>query len=176
MVAEEFKALLRRVEVEFQNSLEEITLTKDLPKLSLPTGSLENLRAGSRLRVFRWVARKLIEKGIARPVDEVVDRKNILKLRWKEKSNPSELQPLPEYFYLRVKDLPFERDEILPDLMDIHALRLNKLMSLAAKRISPTILENLTAEEKVFYQTLLSLVNAWFEFIEPRGGGRWVKS
>ena len=54
--------------------------------------------------------------------------------------------------------------------MDIHALRLNKLMSLAAKRISPTILENLTAEEKVFYQTLLSLVNAWFEFIEPRGG------
>jgi len=170
MVAEEFRALLRRVEVEFQNSLEEIVLLKDLQKLSLPSGTLENLRAGSRLRVFRWAAKKLIEKGIAKPVDEIMDRKNILKLGWKEKNNPSELQPLPEYFYLRVRDLRPEKDEILPDLMDIHALRLNKLMNLAAKRISPTILENLTAEEKVFYQTLLSLVNTWFKFIEPGGG------
>ena len=171
MVAGEFEALLRRVEVEFQNSLEEITLSKDLQKLSLPTGALENLRAGSRLRVFRWVAEKLIEKGIAKPVDEIMDRKNILKLRWKEKNNPSELQPLPEYFYLRTRDLPSNRDEILPDLMDIHALRLGKLMNLAAKRISPTILENLTAEEKVFYQTILSIVNVWLKFIEPKGDG-----
>lgn len=169
LVAEEFKALLRRVEVEFQNSLEEVILSKDLQKLSLPSGTLENLRAGSRLRVFRWVAKKLIEKGIAKPVDEIMDRKNILKLRWKEKNNPSELQPLPEYFYLRVRDLLSERDDVLPDLMDIHALRLNKLMNLAAKRISPTLLENLTAEEKVFYQTLLSLVNTWFKFVEPGG-------
>ena len=170
MVAEEFKNLLRRVEVEFRNSLDEITLLKDLQRLSLPSGTLENLRAGSRLRVFRWVAKKLIERGIAKPVDELMDRKNILKLCWREKNNPSELQPLPEYFYLKIRDLMFEREEILPDLMDIHALRLKKLMSLAAKRVSPTILENLTAEEKVFYETLLSLVNAWFEFIEPRGG------
>ncbi len=95
--------------------------------------------------------------------------KAILQLRWKEKSEPAELQPLPSYFYLRVRgEVSRENSELLPHLRDIFSLRLAKMMSFAAKRIPASMVENLTAEEKVFYEHLLDIVNAWYGFIEVR--------
>ena len=162
---EEFREALRRVKVEFENSLEEIMLLKDIQRLNLPSGLIENLKAGTSLRIYRWAANRLIEKGLAKPVEEILDLKKVLQLRWKEKNDPGELQPLPDYFYLRVKN-ETPNDEILPHLKDIYSLRLSKIMSFAAKRIPPSMIENLTAEEEVLYEHLLGIVNVWYEFIE----------
>ena len=164
---EEFKQALRRVRVEFEHSLEEVMLLKDIQKLNLPSGLIENLRAGTSLRIYRWAADRLIEKGLAKPAEEILDLKKVLQLRWKEKNDPVELQPLPSYFYLKVKNgKPSE--EVLPHLRDIYSLRLSKIMSFAAKRIPISMIENLTAEEEVLYEHLLGIVNAWYEFIEGR--------
>ncbi|HDD42265.1 MAG TPA: DNA replication complex GINS family protein [Nitrososphaeria archaeon] len=169
VIVEGFKQALRVLEVEFENSLEEVLVLKDVQRLNLPTGAIENLKAGSSLRVYRWVAEKLFEKEVAKPAEDLLDMKTILQLRWKEKSEPAELQPLPSYFYLRVRGgVSRENSELLPHLKDIFSLRLAKMMSFAAKRIPASMVENLTAEEKVFYEHLLDIVNAWYGFIEVR--------
>lgn len=168
-VVDEFRRALKRVEVEFQNSLDEVTMVRDLQKLNLPSGVIENIRAGANLRVYRWVAEKLVEKDLAKPVSGVIDLKLVLQLRWKEKSNQAELQPLPDFFYLKVREELRENQEIIPHLKDIYSLRLSKIMSLAAKRVPRSMVENLTAEEKILYECLVSIVNAWHDFIE--GGG-----
>jgi len=171
VIVEGFKQALKMVEVEFENSLEEVLVLKDIQKLNLPSGAVENLKAGSSLRVYHWVAERLFEKEIAKPAEDLLDMKTILQLRWKEKSEPAELQPLPSYFYLRVREAASRGDsELLPHLRDIFSLRLAKMMSFAAKRIPASMIENLTAEEKVFYEHLLSMVNAWYEFIEVKKG------
>ena len=171
MIVEGFKQALKMVEVEFENSLEEVLVLKDIQKLNLPSGAVENLKAGSSLRVYHWVAERLFEKEIAKPAEDLLDMKTILQLRWKEKSEPAELQPLPSYFYLRVREAVSRGDsDLLPHLKDIFSLRLAKMMSFAAKRIPASMIENLTAEEKVFYEHLLSMVNAWYEFIEVKKG------
>ncbi|MEM4021517.1 MAG: hypothetical protein QXI18_04025, partial [Nitrososphaerota archaeon] len=95
MAAEELRRALRGVEIEYENSLEEVILLKDVQKLILPSGALEGLKAGSSLRVYHWVAEKLLEKELAKPAEDLLDVKTILQLRWREKSNPAELQPLP---------------------------------------------------------------------------------
>ena len=171
VIVEGFKQALKMVEVEFENSLEEVLVLKDIQKLNLPSGAVENLKAGSSLRVYHWVAERLFEKEIAKPAEDILDMKTILQLRWKEKSEPAELQPLPSYFYLRVREAVSRGDsDLLPHLRDIFSLRLAKMMSFAAKRIPASMIENLTAEEKVFYEHLLSMVNAWYEFIEVKKG------
>lgn len=169
-VVEEFRQALRRVEVGFRNSLEEVTMTKDLPKLILPSGVLENVRAGANIRVHRWVAEKLIEKGIARSAGEAIDLKLIRLLQWREKSSQAELQPLPEYFYLKVREESKDDHEIILYLRDIYSLRLSKIMNLAAKRVPRSMVENLTAEEKILYDCLVNLVNTWYEFTEAGKG------
>ncbi|MCX8187608.1 MAG: DNA replication complex GINS family protein [Nitrososphaeria archaeon] len=169
-VVEEFRQALRRVEVGFLNSLDEVTMVRDLPKLSLPSGVFENIRAGANIRVHRWIAEKLVERELAKPVSGAMDLKLILQLRWREKSIQAELQPLPEYFYLKTGEALSGDHEIIPHLKDIYSLRLSKIMSFAAKRVPRSMVENLTAEEKILYDCLLGIVNAWYEFIE--GGKR----
>jgi len=73
--AEEFRSQLRMLEVEFENSLEEILLLKDIQRISLPSGVLEDLRAGASLRIYRWAARKLVEKSLAKPAEDFLDLK-----------------------------------------------------------------------------------------------------
>lgn len=172
MAAEELRRALRGVEIEYENSLEEVILLKDVQKLILPSGALEGLKAGSSLRVYHWVAEKLLEKELAKPAEDLLDVKTILQLRWREKSNPAELQPLPRYFYLKARKLASEGgSELMMHLRDIYSLRLAKIMGFAAKRIPVSMVRNLTAEEEVFYGQLLELVNAWHEFVEVEGDG-----
>jgi len=171
MSASGFKEALRIVEVEFENSLEEVLVSKDIQRLSLPSGALMNLKAGSSLRIYRWVAEKLFEKEIAKPAEDFLNMKTILQLRWKEKSDPAELQPLPNYFYLKIKKrISSSDDDLIPHLKDVYSLRLAKIMSFAAKRIPTSMIENLTEEEKVLYEHLLAIVNTWHEFIEVKEG------
>ncbi|MCD6235893.1 MAG: DNA replication complex GINS family protein [Thaumarchaeota archaeon] len=167
IVADEFRQMLRRVEVGFENSLDEVSMLRDVQKLSLPSGVIEGIKAGTNLRIYRWIARKLIEKDLAKPVEDVLDIKSILQLRWKERNSPAELQPLPKYFYLRARESLRRKDsEIAPHLKDIYSLRLTKIMNLVSKRVPESAVGNLTEEEKVLYECLLSVVDAWYDFIE----------
>lgn len=167
-VGEAFREVLRAVEVEYENSQAQVVLSKDVQKLTLLGQVLENLRAGAPLKVYRWVARRLVEAGVAKPSEKVLEQRNILQLEWRERNNSSELQPAPEYFYLRVlEEARGDKGarELLPRVKDIYSLRLNKILSLAAKRVSPSMVENITTEERALYEAILAVVEEWFKFV-----------
>jgi len=166
-LAEAFRMALREVAVEFENSQTQVTLSRDVQRLNLPGQALENLRAGAPLKVYRWAARKLVESGIAKPSEKVLNQRSILQLEWRERNNSAELQPAPEYFYLRVLEEARGNGarELLPRVKDVYSMRLNKLLGFAAKRVSPNMIENMTAEERALYEAILALVEEWFKFI-----------
>ena len=91
---------------------------------------------------------------------------------WRERNNSRELQPAPEFFYLKVLEEAREGDfkELLPRIEDIYSMRLNKLLALAAKRVSPRMIENITQEERFLYQAILAIVEEWFRFVGAWGG------
>ena len=171
-VAEAFKRFLKGVEVEYENSQSQVILSTDVQRLSFLGQVLENLKAGAPLRLYRWAAKKLVEAGIARPSEKVLDQRNILQLEWRERNNSRELQPAPEFFYLKVLEEAREGDfkELLPRIEDIYSMRLNKLLALAAKRVSPRMVENITQEERFLYQAILAIVEEWFRFVGAWGG------
>ncbi len=171
-VAEVFRRVLRDVETEYENSESQVVLTRDIQRLSILGQVFENLRSGSTLKVQRWVGRRLEEAGVAEPGERVLEQRNILQLEWRERNNPGELQPIPQYLYLRVREEASGQDGLLEVVKDIYSLRLRKLLSLASKRVSPNMIENLTREEEALYQAILAIIDEWMRFIAPGGEGR----
>ena len=97
-----------------------------------------------------------------------MDLKTILQLRWKEKNN-NELQPLPDCFYTSLIPKLAQNDKdnkLVPHLEDLLYLRIAKIASYAYKRIPVPLVENLTPEERIFYEHLLRMFNLWVFFIE----------
>jgi len=171
-VADVFRRILRSLEIEYENSESHVVLLRDIQRLSVLGHVFENLRSGSTLKVQRWIGRRLEEAGVAEPSERILEQKNILQLEWRERNNPGELQPVPEYLYLRVRDESSKQDAMLEIIKDIYSLRLRKLLSLASKRVSPSMIENLTREEEALYQVILTIIDEWMSFIMPRGDGK----
>lgn len=168
--------LLREVELEYMNTYCKVVLLKDVPRLEVAGIIMENLKQGNVLQLRRWAADKLVEMGVAKWTDSVVDLNYLSQLLWKEKNNVIELQEVPKYFYMEVKSLIDEvsktskekADEIRRRLMDIISLRLLKLLSYAAKRIRPATINRMTPEESMLFELVMRLVNEWISHVCPK--------
>jgi len=123
--------------------------------------------------ISKWAAAKLYEAGIVEYGDKVIDLKNLIQLEWKEKNNPGELQELPRYFYLMIREDVDKLDQNIKNIIvDIISLRLNKILGFASKRIDASLVENLTREEALLYETIRSLIDEWLKSVSPIGGAR----
>ncbi|MCF8885501.1 MAG: hypothetical protein QW655_06585 [Nitrososphaerota archaeon] len=170
MLVEEFRRLLKLIEIEYENSEKKIVISKDTQRLTLPGQIYENLKKGTTLSIARWIIPKLVEAGLVEREEKSNDLMFLKQLEWKEKNNPRELQEVSRYFYLEMKQ-EYERDPQLKSiLMDIISLRLHKIIGFAAKRIDPSLIQNLTREEEVLYQTIRSIVDEWLRYVSPSGG------
>lgn len=170
-IVEEFRKQLNLIELEYENSVKKVVLLKDVQRLVLPGQVFENLRRGATLMISKWAAVKLYEAGIIEFGDKITDMKNLVQLEWKEKNNPGELQELPKYFYLMVKEDVDRLDQSVKNIvMDIISLRLNKILGLASKRVNVDLVENLTREEELLYETIKGIINEWIRRISPIGG------
>ena len=173
VLIEEFRKLLELIKLEYDNSEKKVILLKDVQKLVLPGQVFENLRRGMTLMISKWAAAKLYEAGIVEYGDKVIDLKNLIQLEWKEKNNPGELQELPRYFYLMIREDVDKLDQNIKNIIvDIISLRLNKILGFASKRIDESLVENLTREEALLYETIRSLIDEWLKSVSPIGGAR----
>ncbi len=170
--------LLREVEFEYMNTYCKVVLLKDVPRLEVAGITMENLKQGNVLQLRKWAADKLVEMGMAKWAEPIVDLNYLSQLLWKEKNNVTELQEVPRYFDMEVKRLIDEAsktskekaDEIRRRLMDIISLRLLKLLSYAAKRIRPATINRMTPEESMLFEFVMKLVNDWVSHVCPKGG------
>ncbi|MEN2974422.1 MAG: hypothetical protein ABDH32_02445 [Candidatus Caldarchaeales archaeon] len=170
-VVEEFKKLLRLVELEYENSEKKVILSRDIQRIFLPGQSFENLRKGTILSIVKWAASKLYEEGIVEFEEKIIDMKNLVQLEWKEKNNPRQLQEVPRFFYLSIREDPKLDHASRSVIMDIISLRVNKILVLAAKRVDPSLVENLSREEEILYKVLKNIIEEWIRYIVPSGGG-----
>jgi len=169
---------LKEIELEYLNAYCKVVLLKDVPRLEVAGTIMENLKQGNVLQLRRWAAEKLVEAGVAKRAELMVDLNYLSQLLWKEKNNVTELQEIPKYFYMDAKRLIEETskaskekaDEVRRRLMDIISLRLLKLFSYAAKRIRPATINRMTPEESVLFELIVGLVNEWISHVCPRGG------
>ncbi|MCS7125935.1 MAG: DNA replication complex GINS family protein [Aigarchaeota archaeon] len=171
-VVEEFKKLLKTIEVEYENSEKKVTLTRDIQRLVLPGQVFENLRKGTVLSVAKWAASRLHEAGVIEYGERTLDMKSLVQLEWKEKNNPGELQEVPRYFYLMIKEEEAKLDSTLRSIVvDIISLRMHKILGFAAKRVDVSLVENLSREEEALYKAVKNLIDAWLRYVTPTGGG-----
>ncbi|MEM1583541.1 MAG: hypothetical protein QXF28_02970 [Nitrososphaerota archaeon] len=169
-IIQEFRKQLELVKLEYDNSEKKVTLLKDVQRLVLPGKVFENLRKGATLTISKWAASKLEEAGIVECGDKIMDLKTLIQLEWKEKNNPGELQELPRYFYLMSREDMDRLDQNTKNIIvDIISLRLNKILGFASKRIDVSLVENLTREEELLYDTLRNIIDEWLKSASPVG-------
>ena len=170
-VIEEFRKQLKIIDLEYENTEKKTVLLRDVQRLALPGQVFENLRKGTTLMINKWAASKLQEAGIIEYGEKIADIKSLVQLEWKEKNNPGELQELPKYFYLMLKDDAERLDQNTKNIiMDIISLRLNKILSFASKRVNIELVENLTREEELLYDTIRRIIDEWIKHVSPVGG------
>lgn len=174
-----FSSKLRELELEYLNGHTKIVLKKDVPKLVIEDKVKENLKQGTLIQVRRWYANELLKAKIASLAEDQIDESTIIQLEWKERNNPSEVQPLSNYFYFDMKRILKElqddqrREALYHRLIDIITLRLSKILEFSFKGKSREIEQKLTLQEKLLYRIVSQLVNQWLSYLKetvnPRG-------
>lgn len=157
--------------------------------LPLPSERL-TVKKGDEVEVPRWLAQTLVERGVAKPKDEV-DVNFINGYHYKERrsSSSSQLVQLPQDFYVSVGEylrrldeqikaqpshmLINDRDVSEKNLLELSQLRLNKILRLAQTDAGDEALNSMTPEEALLYSAIKETVESWRKFVQGLvGGGR----
>lgn len=173
----EIDALLRPVKVMI---LKEYTITLPGERLSV--------KKGDEIEVPRWMAEWLIERGVAKPKEEV-DLNFINGYHFKERrsSSSSQLAQLPPDFYVTVGEymrrldeqikaqpshmLINDRDVSEKNVLELSQLRLNKIIRLAQTDAGDEALTNMTPEEALLYSAIKETVESWRRYVQSLVGG-----
>jgi len=129
------------------------------------------LREGFQLNLPLWAAEKVWEEGLGEPVGGPIDLSRIMQLAWRERRSPVELVELPDKFYYLVSSMlvglqgrdPAGYKTIVENLRDLVSLRIDKLLGFAARGVDPSLIKNMTEEEKQLYLRIKESVDSWIE-------------
>ncbi|MEM4274253.1 MAG: hypothetical protein QW420_07855 [Candidatus Caldarchaeum sp.] len=157
--------------VENLHSMVKVMLTVDVPRLSYAGRSLEDLKKGTVLNVWRWVADVLVARRCAEYVSKQSLANQLLQIEWREKNNPGELQPLQKHFYVELLREGVQDDYVVKKLRDILTMRMMKIVSIAAKRLDGEIVRRMTPEEEALYKAVYRVVDEWLKAIGSGEGG-----
>ena len=148
--------------LEYLHTVVKVVLTADLPKLVVGGRVIEETRKGSVLNIWLWAADLLVKMGLAEYVSKPPSTTLLMQLEWKEKNNPSEIQPLPRHFYVEwAREVEKGDTEVAKRLADILTMRIMKIVSLAAKRLDGEVVRKLTPEEEALYREIYTTVEKW---------------
>jgi len=166
MLADLIEEGTKELELEYLNSTAKVTITRDIPRLSISGQVFENVKKDSILQVRQWMAEKMVETGVAQRTDHEVTVQQLMQLEWKEKNSVTELQPLGRYFYVEARrSAEHGPPELGERLRDIATLRMLKILNYASRRVRPDIRGRLTPEEEMLFQSVSVLVEEWMKRI-----------
>ncbi|MEM0381457.1 MAG: hypothetical protein QXQ48_08060 [Nitrososphaerota archaeon] len=150
-----------------------VRMTRDVARLRVGGRELVDLRQGSQLTLPLWAAERVWDEGLAEPIEGVIDLSKLTQLAWRERRSAVELVELTERFYytaasalagLRERD-PVTYKAFLESYQDIVSIRLAKILGFAARRLDPSLIKNMTEEEKELYTHVRAVVESWLESI-----------
>ncbi len=156
----------------------------ETPSEPIPTPvGMARFRKGDEVDLPRWQALILTEKGIVevkeKPLD--IDTVNMFHYREKRRAAANQLSQLPSDFYPKAFELVERLDQMIREkpvhmllrdreileknIIEIAEARLAKLIRLAVTE-EGGVRERLTPEETVVYDTLISIIKSWREYVK----------
>ncbi|MCS6769631.1 MAG: DNA replication complex GINS family protein [Candidatus Caldarchaeum sp.] len=139
-----------------------VVLNSNVQRLTYAGKTVEDLKPGSVVNLWRWVADVLVSAGYAEYASKPSTSSQLMQVEWREKNNPSDLQALPRHFYLDwLREAEKGDKEVARRLTDIMTMRLMKIVALAAKRLDGEIVKKLTPEEEALYRSVFKMVDEW---------------
>ncbi len=163
----EISRKIKDIEIEYLNSFIKIVLIRNIPYLEINGEVYNDLKQGTVLNVRRWIGEKLIEAKVAKYEEDKIDINYLRQLEWKERNIINEVQEVPKYFYLMVKEKmkycnEEEKREFYNIIQDIISLRLAKLIRIATMPASiRDIDKKISIEEEVLFEVLKSIIENW---------------
>lgn len=163
----EISRKIKDIEMEYLNSFIKIVLIRNIPYLEINNEIYNDLKQGTVLNVRRWIGEKLIEAKVAKYEEDKIDINYLRQLEWKERNIINEVQEVPKYFYLMIKEKmkycnEEEKREFYNIIQDIISLRLAKLIRIATM---PTTIRDIdkkiSIEEEVLFEVLKSIIENW---------------
>ena len=171
----------------FENSLVKIVANRNCQKIALAGLEVGPFEEGNEYRVRYWIARELVNSGIARFREDRLELARLAKTQWKERVQSSRrMSKLPENFYPKLRryfqkleleitkkpDKTLEREKANQLAQDIINSRVKKIVSLAsAPTQTQQTLNDLTREERLLYNEIHNLVDEWrIQAIKNAGG------
>ncbi|MEM1574384.1 MAG: hypothetical protein QXF09_02230 [Nitrososphaerota archaeon] len=163
----EISRKIKDIEMEYLNSFIKIVLIRNIPYLEINNEVYNDLKQGTVLNVRRWIGEKLIEAKVAKYEEDKIDINYLRQLEWKERNIINEVQEVPKYFYLMVKEKmkycnEEEKREFYNIMQDIISLRLAKLIRIATM---PTTIRDIdkkiSIEEEVLFEVLKCIIENW---------------
>ncbi|MEM2927468.1 MAG: hypothetical protein QXP60_00650 [Nitrososphaerota archaeon] len=167
----EISRKIKDIEMEYLNSFIKIVLIRNIPYLEINNEVYNDLKQGTVLNVRRWIGEKLIEAKVAKYEEDKIDINYLRQLEWKERNIINEVQEVPKYFYLMIREKmkycnEEEKKEFYNIIQDIISLRLAKLIRIA---IMPTSIRDIdkkiSIEEEILFEALKSIIENWKKVI-----------
>lgn len=177
-MASTVSAKIRNLDFDFENSSVLIIANRNCSKIELPGLTVGPFEEGNEYEIKYWIARLLVNSGIARlRKEERLKANKLYKIQWKEKvQRGRRVSNLQEEFYPQLRrylhelreetakkpEKTSEYQKVRQVTKDILNSRLKKIVSLASAP-APThqILENLTTEERFLYEEIHKLISEW---------------
>jgi hypothetical protein len=163
----EISRKIKDIEMEYLNSFIKIVLIRNIPYLEINNEVYNDLKQGTVLNVRRWIGEKLIEAKVAKYEEDKIDINYLRQIEWKERNIINEVQEVPKYFYLMIKEKmkycnEEEKKEFYNIMQDIISLRLAKLIRIAIMPASiRDIDKKISIEEEILFEALKSLIENW---------------
>jgi len=165
-------------ELDIDSSPVKVRILHDSPELFFSGEKLGPLKEGDELELPRWMAQELAESKLARILErEPLDMPTLAKIHWRECIPSSrEIPQMDHDFHYRLRRLLHElREEAEREpsrrvmlekaesqFKDIINCRMHKILYLAAAPPqADVVLQKMTAEERVLYNHLSTIVNEW---------------
>jgi len=172
---------LRLLEIDYMTSPVRVQAIRDIGPLPLPSGVI-NVKRGDEFEVPRWQALDLQEKGLVelREKEMNLDEVNLYHYREKRSQTGGILQPMPQDFYYRARELirrlndeirrnPAtmllrDREAAEKNILEIADSRLAKIIRLALAG-SEEQRDKMMPEETLVYNAIRSVLEAWREYV-----------
>ncbi len=175
------------LDFDFENSPLKLVATRSLPEVKMVGLSVGPFQEGTKFKANYWVARELVEAGIARLDDgELLSLVTLTKIQWGETIQTGALiskREVPEHFYPKLRryltrlkegmrtntSLSVEYSQALKLANDIVDSRSKKVTRLAATPPSTeAALAGILEEERILYDCLRMAIAEWrSEILKP---------
>lgn len=175
------KDVLEGMEIEFLNKDAKVKILKSLEGTVVLGEAIKPYEPESEVKLKRWIALKLVEKGLAVfKQGEELTAEELTNIHWREGLQPStRLSEIQGDFYqklrLYLRKIKYEAEnrgnlQLLEKskrlARDIVDSRTRKIVNMAASlNVPQELLQLLTAEERALYEEIRQIVEFWRNYV-----------